>query len=198
MLGIDGQKQVEWRKAAAREAAAAKRREELDHEIRSNTISVEDDAGFDSSSLLTRLGHPLTSIEVIRRLKLCNPHLIFERSIRNPELYGIYYERDERTPAGTWEKRKVHICGMEAGIMPEFNVMHKTKQRVPDPELIGNKTPIREVDWKYVDTYAGETRGWRTVLLRLMHQELINRHQVEKHFGWNPSKESRRWHSQTT
>src|SRR5205823_348001 len=90
-----------------------------------------------------------------------------------------------------------HICGMESGIMPEFSVLHKTKTRLPDQELFGAKTATREVAWKDVETFASETRGWRTVLIRLLHAGLINRLQIERYFGWQPSHESAKWHART-
>lgn len=172
----------------------------LVREIESNTVSIRDDNGYDTSSLLEQMGRPLKSEEVQRRLHLCNPRLIFERSIRYPELTGVYIEKDERTAAGTWEKRKVHLFGMESGILPEFSVLHQTVKRVPNPELVagGGKQIDRDaVKWKEVPTFLGETRGWRTVLVRLLHLELITRSQVEEHFGWTPSRDSQRWAEMT-
>jgi len=183
---------------ASRAEAAERSLKALEQEIRSNTISVEDDAGMDISDLMARMGRPLTSTEVQRRIKLINPNLIFERCIRYPELTGVYIERDERNAAGGWLKRKVHLFGMESGIMPEFSVLHKTKKQVPNKELLNNPKPVKEVEWDYVDTFATETRGWRTVLIRLLKAELITRADVEKHFGWAPSKDSHKWHSQTS
>lgn len=197
MLGLDTQKQAQWRTAAAREKAVAKRQAELEHEIWSNTISVEPDGERDTSNLLAQLGRPLAALEVQRRLKLCNQNLIFEVALRHPELTGVYYEKMERNATGGWEKRKVHVCGMESGVMPEFSVLHKTKKQVANPELFGNTEATREIDWKHVDTFAAETRGWRTVLLRLMKSGLVTRGQIAKHFEWTPSQESKRWASQT-
>src|SRR5262249_19684755 len=128
-------------------------------------------------------------------------NLIFEKSIRFPELTGVYVERTERNAAGGWDKRKVHLFGMESGIMPEFSVLHKTTKHVPNPELIGatggKQIPREMVKWQEVPTFSAETRGWRTVLIRLLKAQLINRSDVEKHFGWSPSQDSEKWHRQT-
>src|SRR5215472_18542506 len=134
MLALDTNAQLRWRREQTREASRQQRQQALEQEIWSNSISVEDDAGRDTSSLLQQMGRPLTSAEVQRRLHLCNPYLIFERAIRHPELTGIYIEKDERDATGGWKKRKIHVCGMESGIMPEFSVLHKTKTKVPNPE----------------------------------------------------------------
>lgn len=193
-LVLDTETQQQHAMAAGAEASAAKRAEMLDQEIRSNTISVEDDAGRNSGDILAQLGRPLAAQEVIRRLKLCNGRLIFEQSIRYPNLTGIYIEKWERNAAGGWTKRKMHICGMESGIMPEFSVLHKTTKQVANPDLFGTEKPVgRDLQWKEVPTFLDQTRGWRTVLLRLMKANLINRWDVEQHFGWNPTYESEKW-----
>jgi hypothetical protein len=99
---------------------------------------------------------------------------------------------------------------MESGVMPEFTVKHVTRKKLPNKEIFGrgghferggkfvtDDTPTRDIDWVEVETYAGETRGWRTVLVRLLHMGLINRLQVEENFGWAPSRPSEKWYSAT-
>ena len=200
MLILDTPAQERWNREGGAERTAAARTKALAEEIQSNTISVRHDNGRDTSSLLEQMGRPLASGEVQRRLLLCNPRLIFEVCIRYPELTGVYIEKDERTAAGTWEKRKIHLFGMESGYMPEFSVLHQTMKRVPNPEVIkggGAKVQRDAVKWIEVPTFLGETRGWRTVLIRLLHLELITRAQVEEHFGWTPSRDSQRWAEMT-
>ena len=197
MLVLDTSSQQNWQKAAKVEANAAARHEALAQEIWSNSITVEDDAGRDTSNLLAQMGRPMASQEVERKLKLINPALIFERSLQDPTKVGLYIMKDERNAANSWEKRKISLCGMEAGVMPEFSVLHKAKKRVANPELFGKDAPTREIDWTHVDTFTAETRGWRTVLVRLLHLGLITRLNVETHFGWQPSQDSRKWSEQT-
>jgi hypothetical protein len=196
MLILDTDAQERWVRSGQRENTLAQRTAALAEEIESNTISVRGDPGYDPSSILEQMGRPLASEEVQRRLHLCNSRLIFERCIRYPSLTGIYIEKDERTAAGTMEKRKIHLLGMESGIMPEFEVKHITMKRVPNPDVIagGGKRVDRDaVKWLEVPTVAGLTRGWRTVLIRLLHLELITRADVEQHFGWTPSRDSKAW-----
>lgn len=198
MLGVDEKIQRRWAKAQVREKTREEAQRALAHEILSSTITVEDDAGRDTTDLLAQMGRPMHSMEVQRRLKLCNSNLIFVRSPAYPELTGVYIEKDERTAAGGWAKRRIHVCGMESGMMPEFSVRHKIKKRVANPDLLGSMAPTRDIDWKVVDTFGQETRGWRTVLLRLLHAELIDRCSVERNFGWLPSQASKRWQEETT
>jgi hypothetical protein len=197
MLVLDTGAQHNWRKAAKAEANAAARQNALLEDIRSNSVSIEDDGGIDTSLLPAQLGKPLASQEVQRRLKLMVPNLIFEVSPHDQTKTGIYIEVDERNLAGSFQKRKVFLCGMETGINPEFSVLHKTKTRVANPELFGKDKPVKEAPWKQVDTFASETRGWRTVLVRLLHLGIIRQNQVDQQFGRNPSRESKKWKERT-
>lgn len=198
MLVLDSSAQGRWRGAAKQESRHESRRKALMQEIRSNTITVESDAGRDVTNLLAQLGRSMTCKEVMDRLKLCNPNLVFEISKADRSKMGVYVMRDVHLPTGGFERKKVFLFGMESGYMPEFSVMHKAKATLPNPELLGSQEKTREVQWLSVDTFAAETRGWRTVLVRLLHQKLITRHEIEKHFGWTPSHDSAKWHSQTS
>jgi hypothetical protein len=197
MLILDTPAQERWTRTGALERTQAQRQAALEQEIFSNTVSVCDDAGYDTSELLAQMGHFLSPVEVQRRLHLCNPKLIFEQAIRHPELTGVYFEKDERSAAGGWDKRKIFICGMPTSdIMPEFSILHQTMKRVPNPEVIagGGTAVAREaVKWIEVPTFYAETRGWRTVLIRLLHLGLITRFEVEQHFTWNPTRDSAKW-----
>lgn len=193
-LLLDTPTQERWRTSNVRESGQEVRQKALEREIWSNTISVGADGERDTSNLLAQMGRPLHCAEVRRRLSLCCPNLIFERAIKHSELTGIYIMRDERNAAGGWDKRKVHICGMPSeGVMPEFSVLHKTKKRVANPDIMGQQVGRDAVKWKEVETFADETRGWRTVLIRLLHQKIITRAEVDKHFGWQPSIDSEKW-----
>jgi len=197
MLVLDGSTQLNHALKNAGEAQRSQRLAELEQEIRSNTITVGEDNGRDRSNLLAQLGRPMTAAELMRRLKLCNPKLIFEQAIKQPRYGGIYVEVTEKSITGGWETRKVHVCGFEWGMMPEFSVIHKTTTRLPDPDLLGLDKPTREVKWKEVETFSDETRGWRTVLIRLLKANLIKKIDVEQHFGWTPSQESQQWNTFT-
>lgn len=190
MLVLDTSTQRDWQKVAKQEANAALRQNSLEEEIRSNTVSVNIEDGADCSSLLERLGRPLPTLEVERRLKLCNSNLIFERSLTDPKIVGLYFEKDERTPAGGWAKRKIHLFTMSSTeIMPEREVAHVAKKKVPNPDFIaasgGQKVDREAVRWIEIPTVVDLTRGYRTVLVRLLKAKLITEADVEKHFDWS-------------
>lgn len=197
MLVLDTSGQERWRDSAKRERGEESRRKGLADEIRNHTITVDSDAGRDVSNLLAQMGRPLSSEEVVRRLKLCNSNLVFEVSRADRTKLGVYVMRDVRLPTGGFERKKVFLFGMESGYMPEFSVLHSGTATLPNPDLLGSEKRTREVDWLRVPTFVNETRGWRTVLIRLLHQELVTRHEVEKYFGWSPSHDSEKWHRQT-
>ena len=200
MLGKDEQLQRRWWTEEAKESATEKRQRQLAEELHNHQVTVEPDAGYDISNLMAQIGTPLSSQQVMERLKKCNSRLYFELSPSDPTKIGVYLQDPSGVvyvnPRGEVLTLK-HICGMESGIMPEFSVIHKTQAKVANQELFGLKEATRDVPWKVVDTFLSETRGWRTVLVRLLHGGFINRADVEKHFGWTPSRESQRWYDQT-
>lgn len=197
MLGVDEHVQQRWRLGEARENAEQRRLRMLAEELENHSVTVSSDDGRDVSNLLAQIGRPLTCQQVIDRLQKCNSRLHFERSLRYPNLMGVYLLAPGRTPSGAHTTTKTHLFGMESGIMPEFSVRHKTKTKVANKELFGKVSPTRETPWKEVETFVDETRGWRTVLIRLLHAGLITRWHVEKYFGWTPSHDSQKWHDQT-
>lgn len=152
--------------------------------------SVAADGARVTTSLEAQLGRPLATAEFQRRLAKCNSNLRFERSLAHPRLAGVYivqYRRDAITSEHTMQKR--FVCGMEAEFMPEFTVRHVELITQPDPTIPGATRKIAEC----VDL----TMGWRTVLVRLLHEGLITQGQIERRFGV-PSHDSANWQNLTT
>lgn len=195
MLVLDSEGQHLWDSVESRESERERRLKALAHDLESNSISVAPDDKTDVSNLLAQMGTPMHAEEVQRRLKLCNSRLHFIRSPQFPELTGVYLITDEwevDAANNGFKKKLRHICGMESGIAPEFSVLHKTKIKKPNKELLNGKPVDDKPEWVEVETFAGETRGWRTVLVRLLHAGLITRGQVDMHFP-PPSRASYKW-----
>lgn len=155
---------------------------------RNKEATVATDGGICTTSLEQQLGTPLSTAEVLRRIRLMNPDLIYEVSIRFPDRIGIYVI--EKRPhmlalCPTVDKRMV--VAMQLGMMPERSVRHVKLARVPEEEGAG---------WRYVEEFAGETRGWRTVLWRLLDEGLIKPYQIDKYFPVNLN--SANWQRLTT
>ena len=169
---------------AMKESRAESRTRQIKSHIESNLLTIADDCGRPSDSLEAQIGKPLSGKEFQRRLLLCNPRLVFERSVRYPELTGIYVRVNGQL---------IHICGMETNWMPEFTVKHKRKIKVPDAEIFGTKKPVDSVQWKEIETVSDITRGWRAVLDMLLEAKLITYGDVDRYFGMCPSKDSQYW-----
>lgn len=139
------------------------------------------DGDTDTNLLAAQLGRPLTSQQLEQRLRKCNPDLMIERSIADATKSGVYCVRDG-------EKR--FICGMEAGYMPEFSVRHVTTEEIPDPDIEGH--------WIKRKKFTGETRGWRTVLARLLRAGHLQPGEIERWFEISKGRSSQRWQILTT
>jgi len=159
-------------------------RESVQSKIRNDETTVASDGGLDTTNAEQQLGAPLSAPEFIRRLKILNSHLIFEVSNGDPTKYGIYIMQWVRDPLlGTHEYEKRFLVGFENGFMPEFSVRHFKIERVPDPDFRGG--------WRAVKTFAKETRGWRTVLMRLIRLGLIR--EPEMRMNFRLTRDSRNW-----
>ena len=154
-------------------------------QLEADAATVAPDGQFDTTNFQAQLGRPLTSSELIRLLQRCNPNLAFERSHSDPTKMGVYvhvYERDPDNLCSSprWQKR--FVCGAEWGWMPEFSVRHTEEAEIPSPD-----GPQKQVAFKR------ETRGWRTVLARLIRARIINPASVDREF-FPPNRGSANWH----
>lgn len=144
------------------------------------------DAKDDATNLIARLGRPLHANTFISKVRKLNPALIFERSLRYPRLTGIYLEipiTELEKALGSESKR--HICGMESEWMPEFSQSHYKTDSVPDMANPGNMIQKK--------VFIGETRGWRTVLMRLIRERLISPAKANKAFNIPVGQQSYNW-----
>jgi hypothetical protein len=147
----------------------------LTEEIGNASATTAKDGEIDVTNTLAQLGRPLTTQQFIQRVRRLNGNLIFEKSKSDETKMGVYIMapmRDNSTQS--LRRQKQFICGMENGYMPERSVRHWEPDKIPDPDLRGG--------WKIVKKFTRETRGWRTVLARLVRQRLVTKTQVDKHF----------------
>lgn len=153
-------------------------RRNLRQKIERERITTAPDGGRPVTSIEAQLGRPMTSQQVSQKLSRLNSNLHFERSLSDPTKMGIYLLGET----------KRFICGMEFGFMPEFSVRHSEQIEVPSPSLDGTK--------EKVDRIVRETRGWRTVLARLVRAGIIRLAEAEKAFAF--SRDSKNWKELTT
>jgi hypothetical protein len=142
-------------------------------------------AGTDGDFLTTdasaQLGRPLTRNVLVERLSKMNPNLVFEQSKNYPHIGAVYVldptanltDPDERC------RGRRHIVGMEwTGISPEFTTRKVEKDKFGNPQMVG------------------QTRGWRTVLSRLIHERLIGVAEAERVFSISRGRASQRWYEE--
>jgi hypothetical protein len=152
--------------------------------------TAPDLAGMDVMDRAQRMGHTMTSGEMIAKLQRINPNFVFRVSKSDDTKMGIYISFWEKQITGGYKPELVHICGMEntahpltGGVMPEFSIIDTAPEAVPGPD--------GEIRYR---AFKAETRGWRTVISILLKRGIITAYDVEKHFGIIPSKDSSRWH----
>ncbi len=155
----------------------------------------------DSANAERMLGNSLTAEVFEAKLKKLCPALRFEFHEFNPNMKSVYHMRNGE---------KHHICPYGAGLLPEHSVMRRAEEYVRDfsfgvPGLEGSR-PIERADlpkhefvpgqgfvfdkakpqigMKKIEIPYGEaTRGWRTVLLRIVEKGVCTPDQVESVFG---------------
>lgn len=152
--------------------------------------TFERDGDSDVTNLLEQMGRPLSADTVISKLRRLNQNLIFEQSINYPELTGIYVSFPKKTLTGIVVDRQ-HVCGMPSppALLPEFSVRHYKMVEKPNPKDKYEIIKVRE--------FADETRGWRTVILRLIKERLISQSAAEREFDISGGRSSRYWQAQT-
>ncbi len=148
------------------------------------------DGQVDVTNASAQMGRPLSSKQVEQRLSKMNSNLWFETSLRDSTKTGIYViELSPNVITGNSETHKRFVCGMESAFMPERSVRHYRKKRVPDPDVHGHFQEVKE--------FTGETRGWRTVLARLLRERLIRKGQIDSFFPMDAGN-SANWQALTT
>ena len=144
------------------------------------------DASFDVTNLLQQMGRPLTTQQVMERLGKINRNFYFEVSNACASRMGIYLitpMKDETT--GGIRTGKRFLCGMENGYMPEFSVRHSEMEEFP--------RMFPDVGTELVPVMKSETRGWRTILARLIKLRVITLTQAEKWFDLPLGRGSKNW-----
>lgn len=139
-----------------------------DH-IARESETTSPDGEIDTTSYAQQLGRPFSAAELQRRLKWCNPNLVFEVSLSDVTKTGIYILENQD---GKTERR--FVCGMMSGVSPERSIRVPKSKKIPNPD--------NEGEWVNVDVISEEIRGWRTVLARLLVSKLITQAQIDRNF----------------
>jgi len=155
-----------------------------------NLETHAEDAGRPSTDIFAQMGRPLARIEVEKRLLKCNPNFFFEISKSDPSKSGVYIAEPLPDELGVLRRQKKFLTGMESGISPEFSVRHVVPERVPNPSCPG--------EWMDRPKFIGETRGWRTVIARLVRSKHLELEGAKRIFEIESGMQSKNWKNLTT
>lgn len=164
----------------ATERAEERRKSLLRNEIHQAAPHLDGD--IVATNYQAQLGRAMTSTELEKRLLRINPSFIFIVSTADPTKKGLYLQ----VPVSVDHPKGLRfICGYENGFMPEFSLIHTRDKRIPDPD--------NPLEWITVQEAYKETRGWRTVLFRILKEGLATEPQLERLFNISSGRSSQRW-----
>lgn len=142
------------------------------------------DGAADRLNPLQQMGRTLEPGLFMAKLRLCNPNFIFE--VPRPGFMAILIEKDGfNIKTGALGRRKVFIVSFgTTGPLPEFSVMA--------PRI--EEKPTKEGQLQKSIKHAYEkTRGWRTVLAKLLVAGVITETHITKHFTPELGRSSELW-----
>ena len=161
------------------EQSRAKSAEQLKQERERNAALLRPDGSSDVQSAEGQQGRRLPRGELVRRLQKLNPAILYEQSIRYPDQGGLYV-MDKASPYG-----KRLLCGLPHGVVNEFSTVLTKPSLIPDLTIAQHWQKIQQVD--------SRIPGWRTILYRLLVEQLVTMGQVEKEFKISEGRSSQFW-----
>jgi hypothetical protein len=164
MLGLDGKKLKEHAAKASKDAQREKHdtiAADIDAK-RLQAIAPDDDRP--TTDMQAQMGHIMRGEEVRKKLHKLNCNFHFELSRADPTRMGIYFRDGVSNMDTPSHKGLMFLMGMEKDLCPEFSVRFTKEEKFWDTEKDCEAT--REI-------FAGEMRGWRTVISRLLRKGLF-------------------------
>lgn len=155
-----------------------------DRKEREFHIAPDGDTNIMVDKSLAQRGRAFMCQEVVRRVQLANPAILFEPSVNNPTCGGFYIVENRPDPVTNIAPWKRFICGIPIGEVWEFHRPLVIEEDVPD---VDNPTMVKSVK------VEGQVPGWRQVLLRLVYDGAIKPADCEKYFNVSRGRSSQRW-----
>lgn len=163
MLGKDTKMIAEHSARAAKEAQRAKH-DGIAEEIESKRLqAIAPDDARPTTDMQAQMGHIMRGDEVRKKLHRLNSNFHFELSKADPTRMGIYLRDGVSNMDTPNHKGLLFLMGMEKDLCPEFSVRFTREEKFWDTEK--DCEARREI-------FAGEMRGWRTVIARLLRRGL--------------------------
>lgn len=159
-------------------------RVKAERQERESYTAPDGDVAIATDNFSPQRGRALHSDEIVRRLKLANPSILFEPARNFPDIGGFYVVENRPDPVTNVAPWKRHICGMPIGEVWEFS-----KPLIVDEE-IGSEDGLSVLKSNKLE---GHVPGWRQILLRLVYDGVIQPADCEKYFHVSRGRSSQRW-----
>jgi hypothetical protein len=172
------------------EQTRAMQQSQLRDEIRRESALLEADGTAPVTNPEAQAGRVLSRQEVVRRLRRLNPALSYETSVRYPEQGGIYITENRMDPVTGKSPWKRFVCGLPSGTVREFALRLTVPKVIPDPTIA--------LHWRQIQAVDQQVPGWRSVLLKLIMEDLITPSGAEKEFQITRGRSSRNWQAAMT
>jgi hypothetical protein len=164
MLGLDGEKQKQHA-AKAKKDAQREKQDAIAAEVDSKRLqAIAPDGDRPTTDMQAQMGHIMRGEEVRKKLRKLNHNFHFEVSKADPTRVGIYLRDGVSNMDTPSHKGLLFLMGMEKDLCPEFSVRFTKHEPFWNTET--DREDTREI-------FAGEMRGWRTVVSRLLRRGLF-------------------------
>jgi hypothetical protein len=186
MLSIDGKKQKQHATRASQDAQREKH-DTIAQDIDDKRLqAIAPDGDRPTTDMQAQMGHLMRGEEVRKKLRKLNANFHFEVSKADPTRVGIYLRDGVSNMDTSSHKGLKFLMGMEKDVCPEFSVRFTREETYWDAEE--DREAKRE-------TFAGEMRGWRTVISRLLRRGLFMHADMLREFP--DTDRSRNWRQLT-
>jgi hypothetical protein len=183
MLGKDGKMIADHARRATKEAQREKH-DTIAREVDSKRLqAIAADGVRPTTDVQAQMGHIMRGEEVRKKLRKLNSNFHFEVSISDPTRMGIYLRDGVSNMDTPRHKGLLFLMGMEKDLCPEFSVRFTRHESFWNTET--DREDTREI-------FAGEMRGWRTVIARLLRRGLFMHADMLREFP--DTDRSKNWH----
>ena len=168
------------------EQQRAEMRARIEREIRTHASLLRPDGSADVTDPEQQAGRRLPRRMVIQRIQKMNPNLVYEQATNYPDRGGIYFNgARENIVTGEMEQGHWFICGIPHDMVNEFDLRYAVPDTIVDPTVAFHEQHIQKADQR--------DRGWRSVLLVLVKNGLIELARAEELFHIGQGRSSRNW-----
>ncbi len=159
--------------------------EQIQAEMQRESTLLKPDGDYAVTDAAAQSGRMLSREEIMRRLKRLNPSLSYETSFRYPDHGGIYVTENRIDPVTGKSPWKRFVCGIPSKTVREFALRLTVPKVIPDPTIA--------LHWRTIQGVDQQVPGWRSILLKLIIEDLITPSGAEKEFQITRGRSSQRW-----